>query len=252
MGRPIKLIIALSPVALIGLGFLFAGSGTDLGLTQPQAEARFAAVAVGEILVFLAFLTPLLYPFFRGKRLDGWRHDCIYIGLATAAVVMLVAVLAFAVPRLLPVFGIDAATVTAIEATIFVVYVINVLGLTAAVGRTGGPRKSLFAPLIPAQMSAVLILELQREEVDVGARPAWVYGYLAVAAVAICVAYYWSDRIKAYSTWKDDTEDPRFGGWIVTFMIVGMGVSFLGYWLPTQEVWQSVAEELGGMIGGAP
>lgn len=213
-------------------------------LNVPESLARFVMVALGEVLAFSIFISPLL--FIASYKSTNWAIDCLHYGSLIAAPVILIIIIFLALS--LTVLS-DAAIIRWTEYLIVTIYFLNILGLSAAIIRTWGPAKSLYASLLPIQLAGFILLELQKdrwilekEQKDQTRSPS---GYLVVI-FAILTTVAWLTSSVTSLTWLEEQlptiftqpgaeEQKNFSAAITLINIAGTVLTALGYFLPRQQ-----------------
>ena len=199
----------------------------------PQAMARFAVVSLTEILALAACYVPLF------EAREPWQRDCIRLGLfASFGAVLTIAIVA-CVFGLIPRPKDKPADVLArqlsllLEGGILGMYLLNMAILVCVIIRTGGPSSSLYAPLVPIQLSGMLFLQIQKEllvnEPPIVPVVCTLIACLAMGMTYLSPGFIWS--------WLRFTKDGIFDfkGWNTALTIAGMLLAFLAYWMPKQK-----------------
>jgi hypothetical protein len=207
-------------------------------LEMSESLARFSLVAVAEVLAFAIFITPLLV---NGNRNSGWRNDCLRYGLITAGVVLSILVCFFSASQTF-LFSHPNSVRWLTEYLIILIYFINLLGLSHAIVRTGGPAKSLYASLLPIQFAGFLLLELQKElSTGLADTPNYlVYTFAVLTLIAWFTTHIFRDRPEALIKLNDTEPVPDFSNWIVYLSAAGMLLTALGHFLPRQAWFISI------------
>ncbi len=197
-----------------------------------QSLARFAMVAIAQVLAFIVFLTPLLWA---TNYQEDWAEDCRHYGLLTAVVDVLVITGFLSLSRIYISPSIPWWT----EFLIVIIYYADVVGLTAAVIRTGGPARSLYASLLPIQFAGFLLLELQkdllvsrRQAKNIPNYRVWVFASLTLFG---WLASYWFQTPVLYLLARSGhRQQTDFSNWIVYLSACGLALTAIAYFLPQQ------------------
>lgn len=145
--------------------------------SNEQSLARFAAVCIIEIFAFLLIFIPVT-----GK--SQWEEDCRKIQLFTVVVILFFFLVIFLYNALLPRENKKEKIRRITEIGILGVYFFNIICLSFIVVRTGGPVISLYAPLIPIQLSAILFLQIDQDRnLKKISKNIFIYAGLAIAAL---------------------------------------------------------------------
>ena len=201
-------------------------------LTRHQSMARFAVVVGIEILALLVCFAPL------ASRETAWQIDCFAVGeiamIVALATMVLTSFLCFIWPKNKPEDVIDRQLNQFMEAGIVFIYIINAVSLASIVARTGGPAASLYAPLIPIQLSGIIFLQIEKEILveDTSLTPLF---YTLIACAALLSSYW----VPSFYYWlwgfKPNQKVFNYSSWNTGLTVSGMLLAFLTYWLPKQK-----------------
>lgn len=198
-----------------------------------KAEDAHVRVALAAIIQFVGTLVVLLQ-LWREVGKDGWQHDCFILGLVFGVIGFLVLIgtlISFSVANYLS----KHINVVATEWIIKILYTTNVVALSLAMARVGDPSGNVFGHLIALQLSGILLLEQQKENMTTPSRYAAMgYGLIAVfiwlAAgwfrESIVQLPFWSGDVKACTSGCDDKLASK---WLILFEIV---FTVIAYYFP--------------------
>jgi hypothetical protein len=220
-------------------------------MSREQALARLAAIGLIESVAFLVCFAPLLVTDHREFALPAvsWRFDCACVGAMSAvvAVLLIFSSLVWAVWQ--PWHEESGKRITTtLERIVAFIYFWNVLSLSVAIARTGGPTTSLYGPLIAIQLSVMLLLELQKESVT-KKRSEYARWYFAAGFVAWLLLAFLHEVAPALYLWRANVADENLAlaqstpAFLLT--TVGMILGYLTYELPKWESLQNRFARLG-------
>ncbi len=215
-----------------------------MSITIHQSMARFAAVALIELIALGLCLFPLI-PF-----QQSWRRDCFVVGLATTiaalGVIAVVSIVAFGWPKSKKDTTSPVAMGKILEVGIVVLYVLNIVSLSLVISLSGGVHGSFYAPLIPIQLSVMLFLEVQREAWT-SRRPAFAGVVATLAIFALVIVHFKSDTIGGWVSFTDAAKNAvsvaEMKEWHLGLIAGGMILTYLTYWLPQNQSVQKKLEE---------
>jgi hypothetical protein len=194
--------------------------------------ARFAVVVAIELLALALCFAPL------ASREAAWQVDCFKVGevatIAALVTMVLTSFFCFIWPKNKPEDLIDRQLNHFMEAGIVFIYIINAMSLAAIVARTGGPAASLYAPLIPIQLSGIIFLQIEKEILveETSLIPLF---YTLIACAALLSSYWFSGFYYWLLKFKTDKEMFDYSLWNTGLTISGMLLAFFTYWLPKQK-----------------
>jgi|ERR1700687_1738130 len=204
-------------------------------LSVSQSLARFAVVSVIEIFALALCYAPL----FGGK--ENWQLDCIRLGIGATilALLIIVAVLiAFSLhpkPKEKPSEVLARQLNRWLEGGILTIYLLNIVVLECVIIRTGGPSASLYAPLIPIQLSGIIFLQIQKELL-VENRGLFPFVCTLFACCAMLIGYWAPIPISTFLRFSKGGEMVDSRGWNTILTIAGMLLAFFAYWVPKQRI----------------
>jgi hypothetical protein len=197
-----------------------------------QAMARYAVVVAIEMLALLACLAPIV------SRIEKWQVDCFRVGLATtiAALVSTVAIslFVFLYPKNQDKNIVNRHIYCSTEIGIWVIYLINVASLASVIARTGGPSASLYAPLIPIQLSGIIFLHIEKELL-VKAKSVAPFLYTLLACLGLLSVHFSPNAFYNFWGFERDIAAIDYSSWNTGLTIAGMLLAFGLYWLPKQK-----------------
>ena len=118
--------------------------------------------------------------------MSGWHDICC------ASSVVIVFLFVCLHPKNKDKSVLDRRLLCSTEIGIWVIYLINIVSLVSVVARSGGPSASLYAPLIPIQLSGMIFLHIEKELfVEAGAVAP--FFYTAVACILIAFSSLFPD-----------------------------------------------------------
>jgi hypothetical protein len=220
-------------------------------MSREQALARLTAIGLIESVAFLVCFAPLLVTDHREFSWPAvsWRFDCACVGAVSAvvAVLLIFSSLAWAVWQ--PWHEESGERITAVlEKIVAFIYFWNVLSLSIAIARTGGPTISLYGPLIAIQLSVMLLLELQKESVT-KKRSEYARWYFTAGFLAWLLLAFVHRTAPALYLWRANEADDNLALAQATpaFLLttVGMILGYLTYELPKWESLQNRFAKLG-------
>jgi hypothetical protein len=194
-------------------------------LNAEEFKTRFAMVTLAELLAFGIFSLPYVW---KDNRNAPWGRACMRIGGLTAAAVSLIIISFFTVSQVLLT---DQSIKVSTEYFIVVIYILNTLGLSASITRTGGPAKSLYANLLPIQLAGFLLLELQKELLISQKGSPSVSNHLIYLFAGLTLAAW----IVTHWFRAKDPSLPDFSDWITYVSALGILLTTVGYFLPRQK-----------------
>lgn len=203
-------------------------------MTEEMASARFAFVYLVEIVALGICMVPLR------KRDCPWKTDCFRFGLYTIVAALLVCSLIFSVRWILPAGSLsESARIFWPELGVALLYSLNIGCLLLVISRTGGVQASLYGPLLPMQLSAMLLLQIHKDQIgEQGAVVSWnpAFAYLAMASLAFAAIEIFPAAIKRIARFTDDPLVISYGEinrrWTLTLTLAGMALTFVTYWVP--------------------
>jgi hypothetical protein len=165
--------------------------------TARQAGARIALASIIQLSGTFFVMLPLWLEM--GEK--GWQHDCFKVGswFGGLGSAVLVGALIYVI------LSKDAINVVATEWIIKILYTTNIVALSLAMVRVGGPSSSVFGHLIPLQLSGILLLEQQKDSMITPSRYA-AFRYSAVALLIWITAAALRDRIVQWPFWTGDVQ----------------------------------------------
>ncbi|MFZ1011242.1 MAG: hypothetical protein WAN65_30665 [Candidatus Sulfotelmatobacter sp.] len=198
------------------------------------AVARFAAVAIIELVALLICFFPLV------RAADQWQKDCRKCGFIALIVALVVGTLMLSIAGLAPRSSNQTTIVHLLEAGVIAIYILNVVALSLVTARSGGPTSSLYGTLIPIQLSAMLFLQLQKDRLTGEASVDSAIYYAVIGIGGYLAAHYLKPRL---STWKIlFTADPsevdyaaKNASWAAWLTVGAMALSFATYAVPSNE-----------------
>ena len=202
--------------------------------TRDIAVARFAAVAVIELLALAVCFLPLL------TCPHQWQKDCRKLGTVAAILALAVCLMVLAGATLAPRATYDATVIKYVERGIVSIYLLNVLFLVFVTARTGGPTISLYGTLIPVQLSAMLFMQLQKDKLTNEASTQLATLYVVIALAGYLAAHYLRQRIASWPfLFTTDSEAVDYAtqsaGWAAWLTVGAMFLSFVTYAVPSDE-----------------
>ena len=203
---------------------------------REQSLARLAAVVLIQMIAVIICFLPLWI-----SADAPWVQQCKLLGTATALLTIGPAGLLVLAACLLPYSPrVDVLLDRISEKLIASIYLVNLLSLAIAIVLTGGPSFSFYAPLVPIQLSAVLLLDLhlsKLREKTLTLRPLIDSMLSLVAWVAVWSFLVWRGYSRLYGSedWAPNLAI-EFGGWEVFLVAIGIILTFLTYLLP-QSFW---------------
>jgi hypothetical protein len=201
-------------------------------MTSNQALARYAVVVVIEVLALLACLVPIF------SRMDKWQVDCFHVGAATSVVVLVsvvvISLLVFLCPKNQDKNIVDRRIYCCVEIGIWLIYLINIVSLASVIARTGGPSASLYAPLIPIQLSGIIFLHIEKELL-VQAKSIAPLLYTLLACLGLLSVHFLSNAYHNLWGFTRDTTVINYSNSNTWLTIAGMVLAFCLYWLPKQK-----------------
>jgi hypothetical protein len=191
----------------------------------------------------LGVLTVFALIWFGGGSEGTWQRDCSWIagllGIGTLAVLAGTQIWIF------PNLKTTAEAARIAEALISAAFVVNTVACSLAVARTGGPVTSLFGPLIPIQLSGILLLKQQKENTSEKIfKMPWIY---AAISITLWLLSHWLwQNIDAFFKW---TFEPikisgRYSTSAAFLTAIGMAFTAAAYILPTTEWFRNFATRL--------
>lgn len=214
-------------------------------------DSRLYAVVIIEFVAFFVFLIPIWV-----NLEQDWAKDCFQLGLYTvfgvlgSCMVLLAGLkLSNTIANAFERPGLPDHTT---EYIIAMVYCVNMIGLVAIILRTGGLSNSLYAPWISAQLTGILLLELQKVRMTYRWRLAGFYLSVALGALsAVHLLQPFNGAAISFSwTWFSglivELSEPECcpQSWSAAFTGAGMCLAFLGYVLPNLRVFTEISERM--------
>jgi len=206
---------------------------TPRDLKDSERIGRFARVLLIQILGAVTIQLLL--------RTSGaaWQTDCLSIADAVTCVtlgLLVMLVLILLMPTL----------VKLTEPLIVFTFLVNTLACCVALARTGGPVNSLFGPLIPIQLSGVLVLEQQKEaQTKKPSRVPW--GYAAISILLWLAAHFGAEQINAVFHWKSSGQGQLTGSYATEAALltaIGMLFTAMTYLMPRWSWYRNFASKL--------
>lgn len=197
------------------------------------------------------------------KRDSAWKQDCFRFGLLTIMVTT-VGCLAIVSTRFLTPLNLNIKgrlrflnswcrgyRLCWAELAISFLYVSNVLCLALIISRSGGLQASLYAPLLPMQFSAMLFLQIYKDQLRSEELPGgnWRHAvaYLLVAIGSFMVIVAFPDQLRDLGRFQADPKPVDYAAvsasWISGLTIAGMILTYITHWLPQQKGWVEAAEK---------
>lgn len=208
----------------------------------PNARAigRLSLVSGIQLLGVLTIFGLLWYV---GGFKDAWQKDCgwiaVILGLGTFIVLA---------GTQIWIFPWQKDTVWAAKTAEFLIsvaFLVNTVACSLAIARTGGPVTSLFGPLIPIQLSGILVLKQQKENsVEKLSKMPWIY---AAISITLWLLPHWLWRgIDSLFKWTFEpiNVSGRYSTSAAFLTAVGMAFTAAAYFLPTTERFRNFASSL--------
>lgn len=201
-------------------------------MTSNQVLARYAVVVVVEVLALLASLAPI------HSRIEKWQVDCFRVGVVTSAAVLLsvvvISLCVFLYPKNQNTTIVNRRIYCYVEIGIWLIYLINIASLASVIARTGGPSVSLYAPLIPIQLSGIIFLHIEKELL-VQAKSIAPFLYTLLACLGLLSVHFCSNVYHSLWGFTRDSSVIDYSHSNIWLTIAGMVLAFCLYWLPKQK-----------------
>jgi hypothetical protein len=172
------------------------------------------------------------------SRMDKWQVDCFYVGAATSIAVLVtvvvISLLVFLCPKNQKKNIVNRRICCYVETGIWLIYLINIASLASVIARTGGPSASLYAPLIPIQLSGIIFLHIEKELL-VQAKSTAPLLYTLLACLGLLSVHFFPDAFHNLWGFTRDTTVIDYGKSNTWLAIAGMILAFCLYWLPKQK-----------------
>jgi hypothetical protein len=205
-----------------------------------RAIARLSVVSGIQLLGVLIIALPLWRA---GRFQAGWQTDCLWIavivGGGTLGVLFAIQALVF------PWLETSAKAARIAERLIPATFVLNTIACFLAVARTGGPVNSIFGPLIPIQLSGILVLEQQKEKIpNKLSRLPWVYAGVSITLWLIAHCF-WPQVNSVFNwTFKPVQLTGLYATSAAVVTAIGMGFTATAYFLPTSRWFRDLASKI--------
>jgi hypothetical protein len=210
-------------------------------LSPAEALARLSVVSLIQLIGFIATLLLIwIAPkWFDATTVAAWQVDCLKIALALGLITLIGLLV------ILPV-GFLWWNARFPEITIWVIFGINTIFFVLGMARTGGPAHSFFTPLVPIQLSGILVLEQQKAMLTNARLITWPFALFSILAWIGGMAF--SAHFKEWLAWKELSMDPSLEGFAVfattSLFALSMGVTVFAYWAPLRPEFISLIQRI--------